>query len=706
MNKYTEELRRILKLSEIEAIENDDPLVGSEHVLLSTLKTKNSLTESFNNLNITYDKVKEHIQKGNNKIDFAFYQSELLKIIDDIISKKQDIEEEISLASLITSILENTSTNAYKILKKLNIDIEKLKETLKTKEVETQTLTIKELATNLNEEAKQNNLDKVIGRDKEIERIIEILARKNKNNPILIGEAGVGKTAIVEELARKIVNGEVPKFLQNKEILNLNIANVIAGTKYRGEFEEKLSKIIKELESVDNLILFIDEIHTIVGAGGAEGAIDASNILKPALARGKIKCIGATTNAEFKATIEKDKALERRFQKVYIKEPNEEETKNILKKIKKDYEKYHDVIIPENILDLTIKLSRKYITDRNEPDKSIDILDEICASTSIKEKKNDYMITKNKINKLLTQKNKYILKNDFQNASKIKKEINSLKIKLEKYENKNTKNKVTKEILKKVLETKTNSTIYELSDKSYLTDLNNKLKAIVINQNKQIDELTTITGTHMTKDNNLPTSILLKGTEGTGKTYLIENYKKALNLNLIKVNLDEYTNDLSINKIIGSPAGYVGYDQKNTIFESIKNFPISIILLENYEYAHPNITNLINNTLETGTLKLSNNEILNFKNALFIFTTNNIEQKNSVGFINENHITKENKYNHTITLNKLTKDDITTIIKKENQNLSENDITKIIENSDYKNKGAKKIKSLINEILAKQIVKL
>lgn len=706
MNKYTEELRRILKLSEIEAIENDDPLVGSEHVLLSTLKTKNSLTESFNNLNITYDKVKEHIQKGNNKIDFAFYQSELLKIIDDIISKKQDIEEEISLASLITSILENTSTNAYKILKKLNIDIEKLKETLKTKEVETQTLTIKELATNLNEEAKQNNLDKVIGRDKEIERIIEILARKNKNNPILIGEAGVGKTAIVEELARKIVNGEVPKFLQNKEILNLNIANVIAGTKYRGEFEEKLSKIIKELESVDNLILFIDEIHTIVGAGGAEGAIDASNILKPALARGKIKCIGATTNTEFKATIEKDKALERRFQKVYIKEPNEEETKNILKKIKKDYEKYHDVIIPENILGLTIKLSRKYITDRNEPDKSIDILDEICASTSIKEKKNDYMITKNKINKLLTQKNKYILKNDFQNASKIKKEINSLKIKLEKYENKNTKNKVTKEILKKVLETKTNSTIYELSDKSYLTDLNNKLKAIVINQNKQIDELTTITGTHMTKDNNLPTSILLKGTEGTGKTYLIENYKKALNLNLIKVNLDEYTNDLSINKIIGSPAGYVGYDQKNTIFESIKNFPISIILLENYEYAHPNITNLINNTLETGTLKLSNNEILNFKNALFIFTTNNIEQKNSVGFINENHITKENKYNHTITLNKLTKDDITTIIKKENQNLSENDITKIIENSDYKNKGAKKIKSLINEILAKQIVKL
>lgn len=706
MNKYTEELRKILKQSELEAIENNDPLVGTEHILLSTLKINNSLQSLLLSLNIDYEDIKSEIPKGSNNIEFVFYQNELLKIIEEIIVKKQDIDEEITLASLISQILENNNSNAYKILKRKNIDIEKLKSNLKSKDVETSSLLIKELATNLNEQAKNNNLDKVIGRDKEIERIIEILARKNKNNPILIGEAGVGKTAIVEELARKIVNGDVPKFLANKEILNLNIANVIAGTKYRGEFEEKLSKIIKELESVDNLIVFVDEIHTIVGAGGAEGAIDASNILKPALARGKIKCIGATTNAEFKATIEKDKALDRRFQKVYVKEPNSDETSIILKKIKKDYEKYHDVIIPESILNLTIKLGEKYITERHEPDKSIDILDEICASTSIKEKRNEYNITKNKIEKLKNKRNEYLITNDIISASKIKKEINILNKKLENTSIKNHKNKVTIDTLKKVLENKTNSTIYELENKNYLTKLNNHLKLNIINQNEIIDKLTIITDDHMKKENKLPTSILLKGNIGTGKTLLIEEYSKHLKLNLIKINLDEFTNETSINKIIGSPAGYVGYDEKNTIFESIKNFPLSIILLENYESAHYSTLNLLYNILETGTLKLSNNDSLKFNNCMFIFTTNNIKEENKVGFINNINETKQDKFKHTLKLNDLTKENIIEIIKKENKNLNNKEINHILEKSNYKTTGAKNIKNLIHEITVKEIVNL
>lgn len=707
MNKYTEELRKVLKQSELEAIENSDPLVGTEHILLSILKIKTSITNCLKNFNLTYEKVKSHITKGNNNNEFVFYKNELLKIIEDIIVKKQDIEEEISLPTLLTSILEKNNTEAYKILNKLDVDIDKLKTTLKTKEVEIGNLLIKELAINLNEEAKKKQLDKVIGRDKEIERIIEILARKNKNNPILIGEAGVGKTAIVEELARRIVNGNVPSILKNKEILNLNIANVIAGTKYRGEFEEKLSKIIKELESVDNLILFVDEIHTIVGAGGAEGAIDASNILKPALARGKIKCIGATTNTEFKATIEKDKALDRRFQKVYISEPNEEETKTILKKIKRDYEKYHDVTIPDSILNLTIKLSKKYITDRNEPDKSIDILDEICASTSIKEKKNTYKKTQEKVEKLNIKKNEYLKNNDFQKASNIKKEINKLNTKLSDMTNASTKNKVTIETLKKVLETKTNSTIYELENKSYLTKLNNYLKLNIVGQNEGIDKLTLITEEHFEKDNTFPTSVLLKGPVGTGKTKLIEEYTKHLNLHLIKLNLEEYNNELSINKLIGSPAGYVGYDQKNTIFESIKNFPLSVILLENYETAHPNIQNLLTNILETGILKLSNNEALKFNNSLFIFTSNNIEEKNPIGFINnDTTINNTNKFKHTIELNSLNKNNIIEIIKKLNNNLTEEEISEIVKKSNFPQNGAKKLKSLISEIKIKQIVKL
>lgn len=706
MNKYTEELRKVLKQSEKEAIDNNDPLVGTEHILLSILKIKTSLSNCLNSFNITYDKIKSLIKKGNNKNEFIFYKNELLKLIEEIIVKKQDIEEEITLPALLTAILEKNTTEAYKILYKLDVDINKLISTLKTKDVETGNLLIKELAINLNEEAKKKQLDKVIGRDKEIERVIEILARKNKNNPILIGEAGVGKTAIVEELARRIVTGNVPTILKNKEILNLNIANVIAGTKYRGEFEEKLSKIIKELESVDNLILFVDEIHTIVGAGGAEGAIDASNILKPALARGKIKCIGATTNAEFKATIEKDKALDRRFQKVYVSEPNEEETKNILKKIKKDYEKYHDVIIPESILNLTIKLSKKYITDRHEPDKSIDILDEICASTSIKEKRNSYKRIQNKIEKLTNKKNEYIMNNDFKNASTIKKEINKLNSKLTNMKSSNTKNKVTIETLKKVLENKTNSTIYELENKSYLTKLNNYLKLNLIGQNEAIDKLTIITEEHFEKSNTLPTSILLKGSTGTGKTKLIEEYTKQLNLHLIKLNLEEYNNEININKLIGSPAGYVGYDQKNTIFESIKNFPLSVILLENYELSHPNIQNLLTNILETGILKLSNNETLKFNNSLFVFTSNIVEEKNSIGFINNETTINTNKFNHIIKLNSFNKNEIIEIIKKLDDNLTEKEILEILKRSDFPKTGAKKLRNLISEIKVKQIVKL
>ena len=603
MNKYTEELKKILKQSEREALENNDPLVGTEHILLSLLKINNSLTETLTSLNIDYSLVKALIPSGKGKKEFVFYKNELLKIIENIIISKQDIEEEITLPALITGILNNDETKAYNILKKLGIDIEKLKNLIKSKDVETKPLLIKELAINLNEEAKKKTLDKVIGRDKEIERIIEVLARKNKNNPILIGEAGVGKTAIVEELARRIINGEVPKILKNKEILNLNIANVIAGTKYRGEFEEKLSKIIKELESVDNLILFIDEIHTIVGAGGAEGAIDASNILKPALARGKIKCIGATTNIEFKNTIEKDKALDRRFQKVYVKEPDENETKIILKKIKKDYEKYHDVIIPENILDLTIKLSKKYITDRNEPDKSIDILDEICASTSIKEKKNDINNITNKINKLSKLKNESIIKEDFINATKIKNEIDKLKTSLKDKKTKNIKNKVTIDILKKVLENKTNSTIYELSNKSYLTNLNTELKLNILNQEEAIDKLTNITDLHMTKNNNLPTSILLTGSTGTGKTYLIEEYAKNLNLNLIKINLDEYISEISINKF----NHYISLNDLN------KETIIKLIKKQNELLSDEDINNIIkrSNFIHNGAKNLKNiiNEI-------------------------------------------------------------------------------------------------
>ena len=697
MNKYTEELRKVLKGSENEALENKNNLVGTEHILLSVLKIETSISESLKKEGLTYNKVKSKIQKGTSKEEYIFYKKELLKIIEDIIIKKSDFESEITLPTLINKILNNNSTTAYKILRSLEIDIENLKNNLLNTDTLGKFLLIKELATNLNDLAKKGELDKVIGRDKEIERVIEILARKNKNNPILIGEAGVGKTAIVEELARRIVNNNVPKFLKNKEILNLNIASVIAGTKYRGEFEEKLSNIITELESNKNLILFIDEIHTIVGAGGAEGAIDASNILKPALARGKIKCIGATTNAEFKTSIEKDKALERRFQKIYVNEPNAEETKIILKKIKKDYEKYHNVIIPDKILDETIKLVDKYIVGRNEPDKSIDILDEICATTSIIEKNNEYKKLYTKIENLNKEKNKYLLQNDILNASLTKEQINNLQNKLSKTKDENNKNRVTLTTLKKVLETKTNSTIFELEDKKYLADLNSQLKDKIIGQNEAIDKLTSITSNYTEKTNNKPYSILLKGNTGTGKTTLIKEYSKILKYNLLTLDMNEYNTEISINKLLGSPAGYVGYDEKNTVFESIKNFPLSIIVIDNYELAHKDVINIIYKILETGELKLSNNTTTKFNNTLFIFTTTITKNKETIGFIKNNNEIKRENFHVTINLKDLCIEDIKKIIENIDKNLKPNEIEKIIDKSDYKNIGAKRISSLINE---------
>ena len=335
MNNYTEELKTIFKISEQEALNNNDELVTSKHILLAIFKTENSIIDTLLNYDLSYEIIKEKISKGSSEIDYVLYSKEILKAVEECLLTEDTLRQDITLTSLLTALLNDETSDIYKTLKLLNINIKELKNDINNLNNINNNLMIKQIATNLNEESKLSNLDPVIGRDKEIENIIEILARKNKNNPLLIGEAGVGKTAIVEELARRIAKKEVPNFLYGTTIYNLNIGSLIAGTKYRGEFEEKLTKIIKELEMSPNVIVFIDEVHTIVGAGGAEGAIDASNILKPALARGKIKIIGATTTLEYKKTIEKDKALDRRFQKAYIKEPTIEETTNIINKIKK-----------------------------------------------------------------------------------------------------------------------------------------------------------------------------------------------------------------------------------------------------------------------------------------------------------------------------------------------------------------------------------
>lgn len=691
MNKYTNELKRLLKQSEYISIKNKHLYVSTIHFLLSILNEENNLSYILNKNKVTCEKIKPFIQEGTSETGYCLYSKELLQCIENIILNMEDINEEISSALLLTTILESKETECYKILSLINVDIPLLINELKNKEISSGKLMIKELAINLNKEAKINNLDKVIGRDKEIERVIELLARKNKNNPILIGEAGVGKTAIVEELARRIVNNEVPEFLKSKTILSLNLASVIAGTKYRGEFEEKLTKIISELESTTSFILFIDEIHTVMGAGGAEGAIDASNILKPALARGKIRLIGATTSLEYKNTIEKDKALDRRFQKVIVKEPTKEETKNIIKRIKKDYENYHNVSISNDVINTIVDLSTKYIKDRHEPDKSIDILDEICALASVTKSKNNKDSSLKKLQKLKTLKKQALQNNNLKEASKLKKEIDLLNTQITSKKKKN-KSIVNQSILKKTLENKTLTPIYELESKSYLTNLNKDIKLEVLYQDEAIDKITEITNYIFSNNLNKPVSILIKGAVGSGTNYLAETYSKLLKLNTISIEGSELSSSISINKIIGSPAGYVGYNEKNTIFENIKTFPVSIIIFRNYELICEDALRTIESILSEGILKLANNEIIDFSNSIFIFTsTSNVS---NVGFLS-NDIMSNNKFNFEIKLNKLDESEIIDIIKKKYPRIN---ITKALLNQlDYKNLGLSKIKHLMSK---------
>lgn len=697
MNNYTEELKTIFKISEQEALNNNDELVTSKHILLAIFKTENSIIDTLLNYDLSYEIIKEKLSKGSSEIDYVLYSKEILKAVEECLLTEDTLREDITLTSLLTALLNDETSDIYKTLKLLNINIKELKKDINNLNNINNNLMIKQIATNLNEEAKLSNLDPVIGRDKEIENIIEILARKNKNNPLLIGEAGVGKTAIVEELARKIAKKEVPNFLYGTTIYNLNIGSLIAGTKYRGEFEEKLTKIIKELEMSPNVIVFIDEVHTIVGAGGAEGAIDASNILKPALARGKIKIIGATTTLEYKKTIEKDKALDRRFQKAYIKEPTIEETTNIINKIKKNYEEYHSVYIPKDILKITINLTDKYLKDRQNPDKTIDILDEMCAKASLSKKNNTKEKIINSIAKLKNKKNKYLLNGNIKEALKIKNKILNEEQKLKTIKTSEKRKVITKENLKEVLENKVLCPIYELTSKEWINKLENELNLEIIDQNAQIRDLLNKVTMCLYTANPKPETITIKGSTGTGKTTLVNTLAKKLKLNLITLDMKEFNSPLQINKIIGSTAGYVGYDEKNTVFEGIKTFPISIILLENFNLADESIKNLISSIENNGSLKLNNNETINFNNVIII-KTETTKKTRKIGFVSN---TKKLKENNTIYMNDLSENAIEKIITNINSSLHKEDIKTIIEKSDYKYSNAKNIKKLINEYCVK-----
>ena len=579
VGNFDDEAQNILNNAKIEMNNLGHPYVGTEHLLLSILNSDNDIVNRLNEYDLTYNSFKSELCKvvgvTEKKAEFFLYTPLLRKVISSsIIDAKENNNGEVTTEHLFFAMLEEGEGIAIRILIGMGIDIESMYDDFSislvkgSKRNKKKKLLICDLGTDLTNMAKNSELDPVIGRDKEVRRVMEILCRRTKNNPILIGEAGVGKSAIVEELARLIANDDVPNILMGKKIISLDMATMVAGTKYRGEFEERMKKVIKEIEDNDDIILFIDEIHTLVGAGGAEGAIDASNILKPALARGKIRCIGATTTSEYKKFIENDSALERRFQKVAIEEPSTLETRNILIKLKPIYEKYHNVILSDNMIDTIINLSERYVFDRNRPDKEIDILDEVSSRVGIRECTNISEINsiKRKLDKLKKEKNGYIIDNNIDKAYEIRKSETKLMALLNEMElnNKKTRNEVVFDDIASVISDRTGVPIDELTDFNG-TSVNNMSLVLhnnIIGQDEAIDSLIATTKKIKMGYRDKCYSFLFVGPSGVGKTEMAKRYASLLvgEDSFIRLDMSEYSDATSVNKILGSSPGYVGYD--------------------------------------------------------------------------------------------------------------------------------------------------
>lgn len=745
IGNFNEEAQTILNNAKKEMIGLGHPYIGTEHLLLAILNSDSNICDRLSEYGLEYDNFKSELCKvvgtTDKKNEVFLYTPLLRKVIQNaIIDSKENNDGEVTSEHLFFAMLEEGEGIAIRLIIGMGIDIEDIYDDFssslikKSKKNKKKKLLIYDLGVDLTSEAKNNLLDPVIGRDKEVKRVMEILCRRTKNNPILIGDAGVGKTAIVEELSRLIVNDEVPKVLCDKKIISLDMATMVAGTKYRGEFEERMKKVIKEIEDNDDIILFIDEIHTLVGAGGAEGAIDASNILKPALARGKIRCIGATTTEEYKKFIEKDSALERRFQKIFVNEPSIGETKNILMKIKNIYERYHNVIIDNDMIDYIINLSEKYIFDRNRPDKEIDILDEVASRVGLRGCTSDNEIRdiKREICKLNKDKNSFIIDNNIDKAYSLRKKETELMSRLNDIEllSKNDKNKILLDDIASVISNRTGVPIYEIiSNTGNIDDMKNSLKDIIVGEDKAIDNLMDITKRIRCGYNDRCYSFLFVGSSGVGKSRLAKEYANILvgADNLIRMDMSEYSDSTAVNKILGSSPGYIGYDDNKNILEEIRNKPNSVLLLDEIDKAHPNIINLFYQILEEGKIKNSKGREVRFNNVVVIMTSNIGFEKNGIGFNKKTdssvisslkgyfNTAFINRIDNIIVFDRLDDTSIKCIIKKKfeyirdkykdiNIDINDNVIDEIVDKCEFYEFGARRIDKIISKDIENFII--
>lgn len=657
MQRFTDDAQRVLSFAQEAALELGHDYVGTEHVLIGLIKVKNGVAaKALNELGLSaetiIEDVEEHIGRGNKKASSVYMTPRVKHVLELAVEVANHMNHNyVGTEHILLGLLSDGGGVAVGILRNHNIRANDIVDTIRTilgssdsashsGEDRKDNSSLGELAdfsTDLNESAKQGKIDPVIGRDKEIARVIQILSRRTKNNPVLIGEPGVGKTAIAEGLAQRIVNGNVPEILRNKRIISLSISSMLAGAKYRGEFEERLKKAIDEVQKHDDMIIFIDEIHTLVGAGATEGAMDAANILKPALARGEFQVIGATTLDEYKKHIEKDAALERRFQPVLVGEPSEEDALEILKGLRDRYEAFHKAKITDEALEAAVSLSSRYITDRFLPDKAIDVVDEAASKVRMKvfSAAPDVKALETQLADVKKEKEAAVTAQEFEKAAemrdeekRIEKEINDKKKAAK--ENRDAKLVVTDEDIASVVAQWTGIPVSKIAheESESLLHLEEELHKRVIGQDEAVVAVSKAVRRARAglKDPKRPIgSFLFLGPTGVGKTELARALAVALfgdETAMIRLDMSEYMEKHTVSRLVGAPPGYVGYEEGGQLTDAVRRKPYSVILLDEVEKAHADFFNILLQVLDDGRLTDSQGRTVDFRNTVIIMTSN------------------------------------------------------------------------------------
>ncbi len=671
-NRFTQKAQRAISLAQECAQSTGCSYVGTEHILFGLLAEGTGFAAKYlSELGMTEDKLREKITAINSSImmggNFAGFTPRTQRCLQNSLTEAHKHGSAyIGTEHILLALAREYDSAAFKLLSEFGASqnlyrelsqmlAEEAPSAAETKKADGGTPTLNNFGRDLTELAKSGKFDPVIGREKEIERVIQILSRRTKNNPVLLGEPGVGKTAVAEGLAQEIASGNVPELLKDKRVFSLDLSSVVAGAKYRGEFEERLKKAMEEIVRAGNVILFVDEMHTIIGAGAAEGAIDAANILKPSLARGELQMIGATTLNEYRKYVEKDAALERRFQPVTVGEPTVSETVSILKGIREKYEAHHGVKITDEAIEAAAKLSDRYITDRFLPDKAIDLVDEACsrvrlgaltAPPEIKE-------LEKKLDEAIHDKQEAVKTQDFEKAASLRDREHALRDELEKKREswKSSAAHISAQIgaedIAEVISNWTGVPVQRLAEteSEKLRNLENVLHSRVIGQNEAVTAVAKAIrrGRVGLKDPKRPIgSFIFCGPTGVGKTELCKALAEALfgdESALIRIDMSEYMEKHSVSKLVGSPPGYVGFEEGGQLTEKVRRKPYSVILFDEIEKAHPDVFNILLQILDDGQLTDSQGRRVDFKNCVIILTSNvgarNISEPKSLGFASE-----------------------------------------------------------------------